>query len=167
MIPGSETYPFLPTNPAAGPLGLMPLLPLRLELPPQSIAVLGLLDTASAVNVLPYRCRLATRRGLGPANHERSVDWQFGVGAGTWFGRLRNCRPVSACSTGICMGASEHHSLDLGSAQLFRRIQCLLFARFGDLRSEAEITKSLFTGTLVTSGECRGVGTCVIDCGQK
>src|SRR5438552_10636116 len=54
MIPGSETYPFLPTNPAAGPLGLMPLLPLRLELPPHSLAVLGLLDTASAVNVLPY-----------------------------------------------------------------------------------------------------------------
>ena len=54
MIPGSETYPFLPTNSAAGPLGLMPLLPLRLELPPKAIAVLGLLDTASAVNVLPY-----------------------------------------------------------------------------------------------------------------
>ena len=54
MIPGSVSYPFLPTNPAAGPLGLMPLLPLRLELPPNSIAVVGLLDTASAVNVLPY-----------------------------------------------------------------------------------------------------------------
>jgi hypothetical protein len=54
MIPGSETYPFLPMNPAAGPLGLMPMLPLRLELPPHSISVLGLLDTASAVNVLPY-----------------------------------------------------------------------------------------------------------------
>ena len=53
MIPGAETYPFLPTNPAAGPLALMPLLPLRLELPPHSISVLGLLDTASAVNVLP------------------------------------------------------------------------------------------------------------------
>ena len=54
MIPGSETYPFLPTNPAAGPLSLMPFLPLRLELPPNSIAVIGLLDMASAVNVLPY-----------------------------------------------------------------------------------------------------------------
>ena len=54
MIPGAETYPFLPMNPAAGPLGLMPLLPLRLELPPHSIKILGLLDTASAVNVLPY-----------------------------------------------------------------------------------------------------------------
>jgi hypothetical protein len=54
MIPGSETYPFLPINPAAGPLGFMPLLPFRLELPPHSIAVLGLLDAASAVNVLPY-----------------------------------------------------------------------------------------------------------------
>jgi hypothetical protein len=53
MIPGAETYPFVPANPAAGPLALMPLLPLRLELPPHSISVLGLLDTASAVNVLP------------------------------------------------------------------------------------------------------------------
>ena len=31
----------------------MPLLPLRLELPAHSVSVLGLLDTASAVNVLP------------------------------------------------------------------------------------------------------------------
>lgn len=54
MIPGSETYPFVPMTPAAGPLGLMPLLPLHLEAPPRSLAVLGLLDTASAVNVLPY-----------------------------------------------------------------------------------------------------------------
>jgi hypothetical protein len=54
MIPGSETYPFLPMSAAAGPLGLMPLLPLQLDLPPRSMAALGLLDTASAVNVLPY-----------------------------------------------------------------------------------------------------------------
>jgi hypothetical protein len=54
MIPGGETYPYLPMNLAAGPLGLMPLLPLRLEMLPHSVAVLGLLDTASAVNVLPY-----------------------------------------------------------------------------------------------------------------
>jgi hypothetical protein len=54
MIPGAETYPFLPMNPAAGPLALMALLPLRLELPPHSLAALGLLDTGSAVNVLPY-----------------------------------------------------------------------------------------------------------------
>lgn len=54
MIPGSETYPFLPMDPSVGALGLMPLLPLRLELPPNAVAVLGLLDTASAVNVLPY-----------------------------------------------------------------------------------------------------------------
>lgn len=32
----------------------MPLLPLHLELPSHSISVLGLLDTASAVNVLPF-----------------------------------------------------------------------------------------------------------------
>jgi hypothetical protein len=83
-----ETYPFLPMNPSAGPLGLMPLLPLRLELPPHSIAVLGLLDTASAVNVLPYDVWLATWRGLGPTDHERSIDGQFGFGAGTGIGGL-------------------------------------------------------------------------------
>jgi hypothetical protein len=54
MIPGGESYPFLPTNPSAGPLSLMPLLPLSLELPTKSVAVLGLLDTASAINVLPH-----------------------------------------------------------------------------------------------------------------
>lgn len=58
MIPGSETYPFLPMSAAAGPLGLMPLWPLQLELPPHSAAVLGLLDTASAVNVLPHHVGL-------------------------------------------------------------------------------------------------------------
>jgi hypothetical protein len=58
VIPGAETFPFLPTNPAAGPLALMPLLPLRLELRPHSISVLGLLDTASAVNVLPLNMGL-------------------------------------------------------------------------------------------------------------
>jgi hypothetical protein len=54
MIPGAEIYPFVPMNVAAGALGLMPMLPLRLELQLRSVPVLGLLDTASAVNVLPY-----------------------------------------------------------------------------------------------------------------
>lgn len=58
MIPGGETYPFLPMSAAPGPLGLMPLLPLQLALPPHSMAVLGLLDTASAVNVLPHHVGL-------------------------------------------------------------------------------------------------------------
>jgi hypothetical protein len=54
MIPGGETYPFLPASPAAGSLGLMSLLPVRLELSQHSVTLLGLLDTASAVNVLPF-----------------------------------------------------------------------------------------------------------------
>lgn len=54
MIPGGETYPFALLNPSAGVLGLMPLLPITLALQQQSVAVLGLLDTAAAVNVLPY-----------------------------------------------------------------------------------------------------------------
>jgi hypothetical protein len=54
MIPGSEQYPYISLNPAAGPLELMPYLPLTLTLQQQSVPVLGLLDTAAAVNVLPH-----------------------------------------------------------------------------------------------------------------
>src|SRR5437868_2176757 len=54
MILGAESYPLLPTIPAARPLVLMPLLPLHLELLANSVTVLGLLDTAAAVNVLPF-----------------------------------------------------------------------------------------------------------------
>lgn len=54
MIPGSEAYPFVPMNPAVGLLGFLPLLPITLTLQQQSAAVLGLLDTAATVSVLPY-----------------------------------------------------------------------------------------------------------------
>jgi hypothetical protein len=131
MIPGSETYPFLPMNPAAGPLGLMPLLPLRLELPPHSIAVLGLLDTASAVNVLPYDIGLQLGAVWGQQTTSVQLTGNLASVPARGFGGLRNCRPVSACSAGICVGAGEHNSLDLGSAQLLCRIRCFLFARFG------------------------------------
>lgn len=54
MIPGGEAYPFVPMNSTAGVLGLLPLLPLSLALGQRSVGVLGLLDTAATVNVLPY-----------------------------------------------------------------------------------------------------------------
>ncbi len=54
MIPGGEAYPFISMNPAAGLLGMLPVLPISLVLQQQSVAVLGLLDTAATVNVLPH-----------------------------------------------------------------------------------------------------------------
>lgn len=54
MIPGGETYPFVSMHSAPGTIGLMPFLPMTLKFGAQSVAVLGLLDTAAAVNVLPY-----------------------------------------------------------------------------------------------------------------
>jgi hypothetical protein len=54
VIPGSEQYPFVSVNPGAGPLGHLPYLPLTLALKQQSVPVMGLLDTAATVNVLPY-----------------------------------------------------------------------------------------------------------------
>jgi hypothetical protein len=54
MIPGAEVYPFVPMSPAAGALGLLPLLPISLELQRRSVSVLGLLDTAATVSVLPH-----------------------------------------------------------------------------------------------------------------
>jgi hypothetical protein len=54
MIPGAEAYPYLPMHPSFGPAGLMPLLPISLSMHQHSVSALGLLDTASMVNVLPH-----------------------------------------------------------------------------------------------------------------
>jgi hypothetical protein len=54
MMPQAEQYPFVAPNPAAGAAGLLPFLPITLALAQQPVPVLGLLDTGSAVNVLPY-----------------------------------------------------------------------------------------------------------------
>ncbi len=50
-----EQYPFIARDPSLGPLALMPYLPLTLSLDTQAVAVLGLLDTAAVINVLPYQ----------------------------------------------------------------------------------------------------------------
>jgi len=54
VIPGAEQYPYVQVDPAAGPLGLMPYLPLTLTFKQQSVSVMGLPDTGATVNVLPY-----------------------------------------------------------------------------------------------------------------
>jgi hypothetical protein len=54
MMPQAEKYSFVSRNPALGALGLVPCLPIQLAFRQRTIVVEGLLDTASAINVLPY-----------------------------------------------------------------------------------------------------------------
>jgi hypothetical protein len=49
----AESYPFVERDPTLGVASLAPFLPISL-LGPQSVSVLGLLDTGATVNVLPY-----------------------------------------------------------------------------------------------------------------
>ncbi|HYT89590.1 MAG TPA: hypothetical protein VEL76_12860 [Gemmataceae bacterium] len=55
MTVAPEQYPFIATDPALGAAGMMPYLRLRLSLSARFVDVLGLLDTAATVNVLPYQ----------------------------------------------------------------------------------------------------------------
>ena len=54
MMPQAEQYPFVAMSPALGAASLLPYLPIILTLRGQSVSAMGLLDTAAAVNVLPY-----------------------------------------------------------------------------------------------------------------
>jgi hypothetical protein len=54
MTEAAEQFPFVEVDPAAGPISLMPMLPLVLSRGPHSAAVNGLLDTGAAINVLPH-----------------------------------------------------------------------------------------------------------------
>jgi hypothetical protein len=54
MTARSEQYPFVTLEPALGAAGLLPCLPITLALGQQTASVLGLLDTAASVNVLPF-----------------------------------------------------------------------------------------------------------------
>lgn len=51
-------FPFIQANPELGELSTFPYLPLTLSYQNQSFNVLGLLDTGSSVNVLPYEIGL-------------------------------------------------------------------------------------------------------------
>jgi hypothetical protein len=58
IIPQSEQYPFVSRDPAAGNTMLFPYLPFGLEKRGHRIDTRGLLDTAAAVNVLPWNVGL-------------------------------------------------------------------------------------------------------------
>jgi len=51
----TEQYPFVVTDPASGSLSQMPMLPMVLSRGQITVATSGLLDTGSAINVLPYQ----------------------------------------------------------------------------------------------------------------
>lgn len=54
MMPQAEQYPFALKHPTLGDWGLVPCLPIQLDFRQRMLVAEGLLDTASAVNVLPY-----------------------------------------------------------------------------------------------------------------
>ena len=53
-MPEAEQFPFVVSDAASGEASLLPYLPLALAVGQRSVSALGLLDTGSAVNVLPY-----------------------------------------------------------------------------------------------------------------
>jgi hypothetical protein len=54
MIPGGERYSFVIADPALGPTSSLPYLPIQLSNQLHVTSVMGLLDSASTVNVLPF-----------------------------------------------------------------------------------------------------------------
>jgi len=60
MMPQAERFSFVEMEPSLGEASRLPYLPITLTLQGRSVAVRGLLDTGSAVNVLPYDVGLAS-----------------------------------------------------------------------------------------------------------
>jgi hypothetical protein len=73
MMPQAEQYPFVAVAPTLGAVSLQPYLPIVLVLRQQPMPVMGLLDTAAAVNVLPYD----TGRQLGAVWEEQTTSLQL------------------------------------------------------------------------------------------
>lgn len=54
----AEMFPFVVADPAFGEASRLPYMPITLQLQGQSLSVSALLDTGSAVHVLPYEVGL-------------------------------------------------------------------------------------------------------------
>lgn len=54
----AETFPFVVADPVFGEASRLPYMPMRLRLQEREVSVSALLDTGSAVNVLPYEAGL-------------------------------------------------------------------------------------------------------------
>src|SRR6266699_1257959 len=72
-------FPYQQVQPALGPAGLRPVLPLLLSTAVTSLSVDGLLDTGSGVNVLPLS-----------VGHQPGLDWNKQPFATTLSGALAN-----------------------------------------------------------------------------
>jgi hypothetical protein len=57
-------FAFTEVNPELSALSMLPYLPLILTYQNRCVSVLGLLDTASSINVLPYEIGLRLEAGL-------------------------------------------------------------------------------------------------------
>lgn len=73
MMPQAEQYPFVLKHPNMGDWGLVPCLPIQLSFRQQTLTAEGLLDTASAINVLPYDVGLQ----LGAVWEEQTTPLQL------------------------------------------------------------------------------------------
>lgn len=73
MMPQAEQYPFVALDPALGAASLLPYLPISFTLHHQTISTMGLLDSAAAVNVLPYNIG----QQLGAAWEEQTTTVQL------------------------------------------------------------------------------------------
>src|SRR5437588_7697887 len=72
-MPQAEQYPFLAMDPALGAASLLPYLPITLAFRQQSVSVMGLVDSAATVNVLPF----AIGQQLGAIWEEQTTSVQL------------------------------------------------------------------------------------------
>ncbi len=70
MIPQAEQYPFVMKDPSLGAASLCPPLPVTLQIGQQTASLLGYLDTAAAVNVMPFDMGLQ----LGAVWEQQTVE---------------------------------------------------------------------------------------------
>ena len=102
-------------------------LPITLRHAPHELAVVGLLDTGSTVNVLPLPSWTSTWIGVGTPDDPGAIDGDSCEAAGAGCHRLRPSRLVSAGRFGVCMDASDRRAHDPGPSELFHGIRRVLF----------------------------------------
>ena len=82
------------------------------------LAVVGLLDTGSTVNILPYPLGLQ----LGLVWEQQTTET-----AGAWCDRLRPSGIVSTGRARVRLDAIARRANDPGTSKLFHGIRCMLF----------------------------------------
>jgi hypothetical protein len=90
MIPGSERYPFVITDPALGPASSLPYLPVELRNQQQTVSAMGLVDSASTINVLPFDVGI-----------QMGFDWSQQTTSLQLTGNLANFEARAIAVTGV------------------------------------------------------------------